>query len=326
MSRIALVEPDWTLREDDLPEKFIVKVCFSYHLSVLISCFQISSTLGVKDLFDVLSFLRPDQGNEKTESEKAEEQKAVEEDVKFCHNLEVKTYEIIARENNPKLRTIKIYASRAFSDVSPVGFLVCEYIPKVHSVPIYGTIPYEDMLPVIETLAAFSAMGERMSDGEKKATAGLKHLENSIRGMFPEDAAVRIRPLLLEALGDAYIEKIEATIRIIDMICGRTGVLENYSRISEFLGHKPVLMHSDLWSANLLSVKDSNGSLDFKALIDFQTTSFSSPGLDVCSLMMTCLSAEVRFQKLKDKEHIFRTGELTSMTSWTSTMKVSKQI
>lgn len=269
----------------------------------------------------------------------------IQQMVKYHHKLEVETYKIITRDNNPKLQTTKIYASRDFSESSPVGFLVCEFVPDTRSITNYDVIPYERVVPVIDTAAAFSAMGERMSEEEKKGTVGVKFLEQRTRSFVPESVSFqkevcrvillfqtipKVRKTLSEAVGEDFpTEKMDKLMSFITLFASNsTGVAENYSRIFEFLGHSPVLNHSDLWGGNMLFTKDSEGQLEFKALIDFQAPSLSSPGLDVAAISVTCLSSEV--SSIEHTSSItsssFRTGRFIRKLSSRDTTKRSRQI
>lgn len=109
------------------------------------------------------------------------------ENVRNFHNLEVKMYDVITREANTNMRTVKMCSSKPYSDESlSKRYLVFDYIPDVHSVVMYENIPYKQFVPVIDAIAAFSAIGERMSDEEKTATFGTRHIEYNIGNYFPD--------------------------------------------------------------------------------------------------------------------------------------------
>lgn len=174
MSRIALIEADWIDVSEDvqLPEKLVVKI---------------SSNLALGDLSKINCFL---ENGSRIEEESDEKKAEMDRVMMLLHNLEVQMYTIIARENNSNIPTTKVYAAKAFTEENPSkGFLVFDYVENVCSVPMYENIPFEDIVPVIDATAAFSAMGERMSQEEKERTCGEKFIEGNIKNFFPENVS-----------------------------------------------------------------------------------------------------------------------------------------
>uniref|UniRef100_A0A1I7U2A8 CHK domain-containing protein n=1 Tax=Caenorhabditis tropicalis TaxID=1561998 RepID=A0A1I7U2A8_9PELO len=274
MSKIAMIQADWigASNEDirNLPDRIAVK------MSSELSLYNFS-TLVCEEQWDV------------------EKMKSMTSLVKELHNREVDMYRIIQRER-PECPTVHVLALEAFTELTPLkAYIISEYIPNLRHIEMNENVPLEDIWSVVDGIAAFSAMGENMSETEKRTTTiGEIYIEEAIRYFFDEQSPDNMRRNLISLLGVAYEDKVEEAMDIFDLICGTPEIQKNYSRVSEFLGHSPVLMHSDIWPSNLLFSLNKQNKLEFKALIDFQTASLSSPGLDVACLMVTCLSKKDR--------------------------------
>ncbi|CAB63233.1 CHK kinase-like domain-containing protein [Caenorhabditis elegans] len=275
MSKIAMIQADWIPRFDtenaqNLPDRIAVK------MSSELSLYNFS-TLVSSETWDI------------------EKMKSMTSLVKELHNREVDMYRIIMREK-PACPTVNVLSLEAFTELSPLkAYIISEYIPNLHHVGMNDCISIEEIWAVVDGIAAFSAMGESMSEDEKKkSTIGEIYIEEAVKYFFDDQSPDNMRKNLIMILGVAYEEKVEEAMDIFDLYCGSSEIQKNYSRVSAFLGHSPVLMHSDIWPSNLLFSLSSENKLEFKALIDFQTASLSSPGLDVGCLTVTCLSKKDR--------------------------------
>ncbi|CAP30453.1 Protein CBG11515 [Caenorhabditis briggsae] len=270
MSKIAMIQADWNFpsQEDfrNLPDRIAVKM---------------SSELSLYDFSTLVS----------SEKWGVEKMKSMTSHVKELHNREVHMYKILGREQ-PDCPTVNVLALEEFTEYTPLkAYIISEYIPNLHDVAMSDNVPLEDIWAVVDGIAAFSAMGESMSDEEiKTATNGYGYIADAIEHFYGEHSPDNMRQNLIDVLGVAFEEKVDEAMDIFEMICGSPEIQNNYSKVSQYLGHFPVLMHSDIWPSNLLFSRSSQGHLEFKALIDFQTASMSSPGLDVACLMVTCLS------------------------------------
>ncbi|CAL2042505.1 unnamed protein product [Caenorhabditis brenneri] len=270
MSKVAMIQADWEIPSDEtarnLPDRLAVK------MSSELALYNFSTLVG-KDEWDEEKIM------------------SMTELVKKFHNREVDIYRIIEREQ-PNCPTVNVLALEEFTKLSPLkAYIISEFIPNLHHIGMHETIPLDDIWGVVDGTAAFSAMGESMSEEEKqKSTGGQIYIEEAVKYFFDDQSPDDMRKNLVSLLGVAFEDKVEEAMDIFDLYCGSPVIQKNYSRVSEFLGHKPVLMHSDIWPYNLLFSRNSENKLEFKALIDFQTASLSSPGLDVACLMVTCLS------------------------------------
>ncbi|KAF1752066.1 hypothetical protein GCK72_018620 [Caenorhabditis remanei] len=270
MSKIAMIQADWYFPPDEdlrsLPDRIAVK------MSSELSLYNFSTLVSSKK-WDV------------------EKMQSMTSHVKDLHNREVQMYRIISREQ-PNCPTVHVLALEEFTEFTPLkAYIISEYIPNLHDIGMSDNIPLDDIWAVVDGIAAFSAMGESMSEEEKKtATNGDRYIEDAISCFYGENSPDNMRQNLVDILGVAYEEKVDEAMEVFDFYCKNSEIRSNYSKVSEFLDHNPVLMHSDIWPSNLLFSRSPQNNLEFEALIDFQTASMSSPGLDVACLMVTCLS------------------------------------
>uniref|UniRef100_A0A1I7TSA7 DUF4393 domain-containing protein n=1 Tax=Caenorhabditis tropicalis TaxID=1561998 RepID=A0A1I7TSA7_9PELO len=144
LSRLALIEPDWVssnIHSIKLPDKFVVKI--ASQLSLIEIARMTKNTI--------------------LEKEKIPQMRDI---TKTFHNREIEIYKIIEKENNPKIIHPKMYTFKYLNDLTDLkAFIVSEYIPNVY-ISMHESISAENLIPVLKTLAAFSALGEKIPKSE----------------------------------------------------------------------------------------------------------------------------------------------------------------
>lgn len=167
MSKIAMIQADWIPRFDtenaqNLPDRIAVK------MSSELSLYNFS-TLVSSETWDI------------------EKMKSMTSLVKELHNREVDMYRIIMREK-PACPTVNVLSLEAFTELSPLkAYIISEYIPNLHHVGMNDCISIEEIWAVVDGIAAFSAMGESMSEDEKKkSTIGEIYIEEAVKYFFDD--------------------------------------------------------------------------------------------------------------------------------------------
>ncbi|CAI5447291.1 unnamed protein product [Caenorhabditis angaria] len=271
MSRIALIEADWTPESQNLPKKFVVKLVSQLAFIEISSWSQIDLSEEKMRIFDGM--------------------------LSNCHNQEVGTYQLFLelekenQENGSQIPPIiKIYSTRKISAENPLkGFIVTEFVEDLKPLSIFDSLEISQIIPVIQGIARFSALPLKLpenrlefagkSDFFAKSYAEFsdeKTRENSyfcMRKSFPEEFRVEVEELI-------EVYRKYTTPEMIRRI----------EKIPEICGFAPQLVHGDLWSGNLMFSKN----LEFRAIIDWQAVSFGSPAQDLCRLFITILSAKKR--------------------------------
>ncbi|CAB3396943.1 unnamed protein product [Caenorhabditis bovis] len=284
MSKIALIEPDWqnVATDENLPEKFIVKI---------------SSQLAFVELRNVMKMGTDEQFEKKI--------KQLTEVTRKFHNHEVESYRLLEKYAGGEIAITKIFATRKFDSENQLkGFIISEYIPDTQHIPLYESISYEDIQPIVKAAALFSAVGENMLEDELEYTKD--HNMASIIGKFlDEENLNNVVSLLKEKFPTEHEDKIDEYFDIIKRFYAEPEFLMKYAKMHTFLRHKPVLIHCDLWSSNLLCTKSDDHHVKLKAIIDFQTVSTGSPGIDLGRLFTSSLTAKDRREHLDDLLHLY---------------------
>ncbi|CAB3396946.1 unnamed protein product [Caenorhabditis bovis] len=284
MSKIALIDPDWQNKKSDekLPEKFIVKICSQLPL------------LEMRDHMKV--------GSEEEFEQKIHEFSGI---VKMFHNREVESYRLIDKYGKGKIATTKIYASRKFDETNQLkGFIISEYFPDIQHIPTHDSISYEDMRPIVKAVAEFSALGEYMLENELEF-AKTSSMASVVENFLDDKSVDNFNSLFKEKMPAEHEPKIDEYISIIKEFYTSSQFLKNFEKMHEIINHKPVLIHCDLWASNLLCAKTKENHVELKAIIDFQTVSVGSPGMDVGRLFTSSLTTKDRRDHLDDLLHLY---------------------
>ncbi|CAI5450079.1 unnamed protein product [Caenorhabditis angaria] len=278
MSRIALIEPDWTQDSEILPKKFVVKI---------------SSQLALVAMSKMMKF----GGEDGMEEEKMANFDKI---VKLLHNREVETYKLLQRLEVQDFRIpfTKIYAMKKFSDENPLkAYIISEFIEDLSHVSIYENIEIEDLLPIVRSVAAFSAIGENISRDQLDFAGGADLLAQILAEFCDEKLQEQSFATIRAGFPEEYREKVEEMLDVYRIYMNKKTIAK-YEKVVEIIGHPPVLTHGDLWSSNLLCTRTSEHRLKFRAIIDWQTVSIGSPGQDVGRLFVSTLSTKNRREQL----------------------------
>ncbi|CAL2043793.1 unnamed protein product [Caenorhabditis brenneri] len=201
------------------------------------------------------------------------------------------------RENHPKIPLTKIYAAKPFEEENSLkAYIMSEYIPNLYHIGMHDSIPAEDLLPIVQALATFSAIGQKLREEETKYARGANFLDMIFHQFMDETSIKRSETMMRNAFPEEYHEKVEQMLKNNQDYYLNPKMLNNFKNTCNFFGYQPVLTHSDAWSANFLCTKEGS-KVNFKALIDFQTVSITTPAQDVARLFASCLSAKDRREK-----------------------------
>lgn len=278
MSRIALVEPHWVgaTKEEDLPEKFIVKI---------------SSQLPFIEMTKLMDF----GAEEFWDDAKL---KGMGEVTRLLHNREVSTYKILMREKHPLIPFTKIYALKPFDEENNLkAYIISEYVSNLHHIGMHESIPAEDLYPIVHAMAAFSAIGMKLSEEETKYARGVDFLDVVFGQFMDEKSVAKMEEMMRKAFPEEYTEKVEKMLEINKAYYLNPKMMGNFKKTCVFFGYQPVLTHSDLWSSNFLCTRVGE-KVTLKAIIDYQTVSVTTPAQDVGRLFASCLSTKDRREKV----------------------------
>lgn len=128
MSRVILVEPEWTITDENLPKKFILKITSCLHVVGL------------------LEKLKESEQNVINDANEADLMALFENESRLFHNREVNLYKITKKWNkNDELLSPKIYFYKKFdSENQTKGILGMEAVDDVTVRHLYYNVkPFE---------------------------------------------------------------------------------------------------------------------------------------------------------------------------------------
>ncbi|CAI5453506.1 unnamed protein product [Caenorhabditis angaria] len=275
MSKIALIEPDWTCESENLPEKFVIKI---------------SSQLAFVAMSKLIKF-----GGENGLSE--EKLRIFDKIVIDLHNREVEAYRFFSKTPQAyAIPLIKIYGSRKFSAENPLkAFLISEYVENVKNLPIYESLDPLEVEKIIKNIAKFSSFGEIFdTKSELNFAAGPEFLAKILTEFGDDKLRVTSYQMLRQSFPEEYRDKVDKLIEIYRFLMS-PGHIAKLHGICDFLGFRPVLLHGDLWPGNLLFTEETT---KLRAIIDWQAVCFGAPAQDSGRFFITVLSAENRRKHL----------------------------
>ncbi|PIC36838.1 hypothetical protein B9Z55_015687 [Caenorhabditis nigoni] len=225
-----------------------------------------------------------------------------DEFIKFlppCHNSEIFFYNYIQSQPRPLSILPKYYFGREIQILPETGdytkgCIAIELVENVKTLSPLENFSDSQMIQVLENLAKLQVEFIDMDENERKKAPhqGLYGLYQTFRDWF-----LQLNNTLMAHFPDEEMQKLTEKFAktLPDMICA-----DQLDRIPNKLGMKKVLVHGDLWSANIMWDEEGN----FKKLIDFQMIHFGLAATDLARVFNTCLTPEDRH---KNKERYLET-------------------
>ncbi|PAV77901.1 hypothetical protein WR25_13996 [Diploscapter pachys] len=273
-SRMALIEPDWQNGEDRLPKALIAKIP------------------------SVMNFLEFNELMAQKGRDWNIDDHMLEMWQGICtrvHNSECLVYEIIQKYANGKIKIPLIMATKKFDEHNThKGNLMMEYVESCE-LQVYDNITFEDMKEPLRMIAVFQVIGTKL-DEETKEKLPLNLYSNLFGEMFNDEK----RKEFLDQFrkfdsGSIPKETLDKFSYVFEKEMAEEGI-KRIDTLSDILGVSRVLCHGDMWSTNLLWKKENNGRHELAAIIDWQTSHFGCPAVDVCRFLMASLSGKDRRQ------------------------------
>lgn len=267
MSRVILVEPDWIVPDDNLPKKFVIKIT---------SCMHVLTVLEQMNL--------PDKRESALWS-------IFEYEAPGLHNREVNLYKLFGKWNmDEQLLSPKVYFSKKFDERNLTkGFFGMEFVEDAITRHLYINLKPYELHAVLRALAVFQAEGLKLGKDERLSVTGYD-LEKIVGKMFSESGLKEIFNQTRDINQEELSKKADRV--------GAFGLeLVNFDlvkNLNKYLGiNQDVLVHGDLWSANILWTED-NGKFAVKKIIDYQSVQLGNPAQDLVRLFTSTLSGSDR--------------------------------
>uniref|UniRef100_A0A1I7TQM9 CHK domain-containing protein n=1 Tax=Caenorhabditis tropicalis TaxID=1561998 RepID=A0A1I7TQM9_9PELO len=273
MSRVVLVEPEWTVDDEHLPQKFVLKITSCMHVHGLVEKMRSSNPNAIP----------PEQ--------EAAMWAMFETESQQLHNREVNLYEITGKWNkNEVMLSPKIYFSKKFDDNNKTkGFLGMEFVDDVTIRHLYANAKPHELHPVLRSLATLQAESLKMTDEEKESIAGYD-FKRLMGTMMNEDGMKSI----YEQTRDINRDRLTDKANTIEAFGLDVVNFELACNLNKYMGiERDVLVHGDLWAANILW-KETDGNFSVSKVIDYQLIHMGNPAEDLVRLFLSTLSGSDR--------------------------------
>ncbi|CAI2353443.1 unnamed protein product [Caenorhabditis sp. 36 PRJEB53466] len=266
MSRVILVEPEWTVSDDHLPDKFILKITSCLHVHALVDKMKASSPGNI------------------TEEQEAQLWAILRTRPNLCTTA------------NPK-----IYFSKQFSaDNKTKGFLGMEFVDNVTIRHLYANAKPHELHPVLKSLATLQVEGLHLSDEERQSISGFD-FKQLVGQMMDEDGMKRNFEQTRNISRDRLTEKADK----LEALGTELVNFELACNLNKYVGiERDVLVHGDLWAANILWKEENEGHFSVSRVIDYQLIHMGNPAEDLVRLFLSCLSGsdrQVYWEKLVEQ-------------------------
>ncbi|CAL2045207.1 unnamed protein product [Caenorhabditis brenneri] len=273
MSRVVMVEPEWTVDDDHLPNKFVLKI---------------TSCMHVHTLVEKMRFANP---NALSPEHEAAMWAMFEAEAQQLHNREVNLYKITEKWNKSDvLLSPKIYFSKKFdANNKTKGFLGMEFVNDITIRHLYANAKPHELHPVLRSVATLQAESLKMTEEERASVTGydFKQLmgsmmnEDGMKSIYEQTRAINRERLTEKA---NTIEAFGLEVVNFDLACN----------LNKYMGiERDVLVHGDLWAANILW-KEDDGKFSVSKVIDYQLIHMGNPAEDLVRLFLSTLSGSDR--------------------------------
>ncbi|VDM48201.1 unnamed protein product [Toxocara canis] len=228
MSAIGRLYPEWTREQDVLPRTFIVKIP---------SATSTKNYLKSSELYKVF-----EECDGPSEEEMFEGHERM---IKTVHNTESGFY--LINESLPKkLKAPKAFVVERFEEGKSKGLLILEDLCDAHIVPVYKNVSIDEAAEVIDALAEVHAYSLRTDSWLTLSSVTLKDLmtknHQSTEGMMK----------VTELCAQSDPERLDERMNKLREIYSEVFDLDFEQNLYKEMGLKPVLVHGDLWSSNVL--------------------------------------------------------------------------
>ncbi|PIC27266.1 hypothetical protein B9Z55_019577 [Caenorhabditis nigoni] len=273
MSRVILVEPDWTVTDDHLPTKFVLKITSCMHVHGLVEKMRSTNP----------NALSPEQ--------EAGLWAMFENEAQQLHNREVNLYKITEKWNkNEVLLSPKIYFSKKFdANNKTKGFIGMEFVSDVTIRHLYANAKPHELHPVLRSLATLQAESLKLTDEEKQSIAGFDFKQ--LMGTMMNEGGMKN---ILEQTRDINRERLTKGADTMEAFGTEVVNFELACNLNKYVGiERNVLVHGDLWAANILW-KEDDGKFSVSKVIDYQLIHMGNPAEDLVRLFLSTLSGNDR--------------------------------
>ncbi|VDK42494.1 unnamed protein product [Anisakis simplex] len=251
MSSMGRIYPDWTSHKETLPETVVVKIP-----SVASAKKYIEST----NLAGALEKAGFEREGEKQYSD-------YERMMKTIHNVEVAFYRKNEALSDTRFKVPKAYAVESFEEGVTNGILILEDLRTSQVVPIYEKVSVEEAEQVIDELVRIHAASIADESWLELNSLTIRELLK----MTDTDGQKFVQMILMTAELDT--NRLGPKFEKLRDICSDALDMKSAENVHKEMGLKPILVHGDMWSSNVMYTKErqKDGCRKLTAIVDWQT-------------------------------------------------------
>ncbi|EFP00008.1 hypothetical protein CRE_18850 [Caenorhabditis remanei] len=275
-SRVILITCNWSIPSESLPKKIVLKIVSFVHIRQLVEKAKNEGYFKI---------------SEEDEEKMSEE---FEKSIQLMHNQEIRFYETLKSANTDSQRflTPKVFFYQKFDDNnSTKGFIGMEFIERSDIRHTYEVCTPEEIQPVLRAIASIQALSFTIPEEDfKRIEDGSVYIQ-TMHGMMAEEGMKGIFEHTKRTDPERFAERITR----IQSHGSNLLNLEKAFDLNKFLGiPRNVLVHGDLWSANILWRSGENNVFSACKILDYQMAHTGNPAEDLVRLLSSTLSGSIR--------------------------------
>ncbi|KAK6043685.1 hypothetical protein COOONC_18810 [Cooperia oncophora] len=241
MSRVTIMNTDLQGEASDLPPRIVVKIL---------------SKIAGQEVGD--SF------KNHTEDERLFE--GYEENIRKLHNREVNCYRVYSRFDLSVMKIPRMYFAQDYNERNTQkAFLGMECVEGVELRHIFHNVDVKELSDALRGLAYLQAVSLQLTEDEKQKVAS-NPIANVYGPLLPPQAVTK---MLLDV--GSRSKMWESCCTELSKMSAEIADMKLPYSLNDELGMKDVMIHGDLWSANLLWKKTHKG-FELARIIDFQVS------------------------------------------------------
>lgn len=231
------------------------------------------------------------------------------------HNSEVDAYTFLQKHTEKNILFPKIFELEKMDlSVDPIqkGHIIMEHLGGMTHLYCHDNLKPDDLVEPVKNLARFHSIGAELTEeeGEKVSRDFMKSWFSKLFTQANKDYFIGTWTGNMTEWLKSDVAK--TAIGDLDGILSQEN-LDELNDDCQITGVGEVLCHGDYSFHNLLFQKQSDGSYEFKAIIDFQSVNWGNAAQDLSRLFVTALSGKDRRDS---EEHLLKIyhDELTKVS------------
>ncbi|VDM41562.1 unnamed protein product [Toxocara canis] len=265
---------DWVPEDENLPQTVIIKI---------------PSIESTKQLLEGLNSTR--MLEEATSNDSEDLLVKFTSVLQQCHNTEVSFYELLS-SNGLHIKAPKAYVLQKFTKDCDQGVIVLsDQGDDVVVLMLFNNVTPDEIMQVFDSLAelhAYSLAHPECFDAVSPS---------SLSDLYQMHDQSKISRAMIKAIGNLDEEKLTTLTEQVNNCLDEIFDVEIIGRLHKEMGMKPVLVHGDLWSGNVIWRKNGQRN-KLVAIVDWQLVHPGTPCEDIARMMSSSLSAKDRRQQL----------------------------